>query len=408
MKAEIVSIGTELLMGEVVDTNASYLASRLPALGIQMLWVSLVGDDLEMLSETLLKGLCRSDIIFTTGGLGPTHDDLTREAIARALGEEMVVQEEALRHLQEYFRARGMEMPSHNVKQATLIPSARAIPNRRGTAPGWWVEREGRTIVALPGPPREMHAMWEEEVAPRLREEAEGDVIITRTIKTTGLSEAAVDELVSQWLGGENPYVGIYSKADGIHLAIIARSGDQGAARDLLRPVEEGLVGALARHIWGFDDETPEQLACQLLVEMKLTLATMESCTGGLLASTITDVPGSSAYFKGGLVTYSNQAKIAAGVPADIIETHGAVSEQVAETMATAARKNLGADTGIGITGVAGPEEWEGKPAGLVHIALSYGEVVRAVTLHLPPRRETVKRRGVSTALIELVRLLKE
>ena len=408
MKAEIVSIGTELLMGELTDTNAPFLASRLPALGIQLQWVSQVGDDLGMLAETFVRGLARSDIILATGGLGPTRDDLTRHAIARALGEEMVVQQELLDHLQEYFRGRGMEMPSHNIQQATLIPSARAISNPGGTAPGWWVEKDGKTIVAMPGPPGEMGAMWENEVAPTLKQEARGEVIITRNIKTNGLSEAAVDEVISQWLGKENPYLGIYAKADGIHLRIIARAPDEEAARALALPVEQGVVQAMGPYVWGFDDETPEQSVGHLLTERKMTLATMESCTGGLLASSITDVSGSSAYFKGGLVTYSNEAKIAAGVPADLIEKHGAVSEEVASAMATAVRSSMNADIGIGITGVAGPSQLEGKPVGLVYIALAHDRSVQVRNYHMPPRRSTIKRRSVVATLIELARVLKE
>ena len=168
----------------------------------------------------------RSDIIFTTGGLGPTKDDLTREAIAGSLGQEMVVQDDLLQHLKGYFRNRGWEMPATNIKQATLIPSASSIPNRRGTAPGWWVEQDGKIIVSMPGPPSELHDIWDEEVVPRLRRKVRGEVILTRTIKTTGLSEGGLDEMVSQYLGGENPYLGIYAKSDGIHLRIIARAAN--------------------------------------------------------------------------------------------------------------------------------------------------------------------------------------
>ena len=408
MKAEILSIGTELLMGDVIDTNSNYMATCLPALGVQLTWVSQVGDNLDMLKEALATGLARSDIIFTTGGLGPTKDDITREAIANTLGEEMVVQEEAVVQLQNYFEARGLKMPSHNLKQASLIPSASSIPNRRGTAPGWWVERDGNTIVAMPGPPSEMQAMWQEDIVPRLKQIVTDSVIISRTIKTTGLAEAAVDEAVSQWVGGDNPYVGIYSKSDGIHLTIIARANNEEASRTLIRPVEKELVRIMGPCVWGFDNETPEQVAGGLLIASGLTLATMESCTGGLLASVITDVPGSSVYFKGGQVAYSNNAKVAAGVPADLIQNHGAVSEQVAMAMAVAARGNFAADIGIGITGVAGPGELEQKPVGLVHIALSSDEVVRQFTMRFPQRRERIKRRGVAIALIELSRMIKE
>ena len=291
-------------MGELTDTNASLIASRLPPLGIQLQWVSQVGDNLAMLAEAFTRGFGRSDIIFTSGGLGPTQDDLTREAIARALGEDMKVEDELLKQLREHFSRRGTDMPATNIKQATLIPSAHTIPNRRGTAPGWWVDKDSRIIVAMPGPPAELQGIWEEEVDPRLRQKARGQIILSRNIKTSGLSEGGLDEMVSEYLGKDNPYLGIYSKPDGIHLRIIARGPDEESAKRLIQPVEEALISIVGPYIWGYDDETPEQAVGLLLAQKGLTLATMESCTGGLLASSITDEPRSSHYFNGGVVVY--------------------------------------------------------------------------------------------------------
>ena len=263
VKAEIFSIGTELLMGELTDTNSAWMAARLPALGIELQWVSIIGDNLAMLTEGFARALQRADLVFTTGGLGPTQDDLTREAIAAALQETPTVQEEALKDLERYFQQRGRSMPAPNIKQAHLIPSAQFLPNRSGTAPGWWVERHGKIIVAMPGPPAEMHPMWDEQVEPRLRQLATGDVTITRNIKTMGLSEAAVDESIAEFFGRENPYLGIYSKADGIHLRMIARARDVATAQAMIKPVEEAIVTRLAPYVWGYDDETPEQAARQ-------------------------------------------------------------------------------------------------------------------------------------------------
>ena len=194
MKAEIFSIGTELLMGELMDTNAPWIAGRLPPLGIQLQWVSIVGDDLGNLSEAFSRGLQRSDILITSGGLGPTRDDLTREGVAEALGETPTVQEDALRELQQFFQSRGSSMPSHNIKQALLIPSSQFIPNPHGTAPGWWAERNAKIIICMPGPPAEMHPMWEIQVEPRLRKIVQDEVTLTRNIKTMGMSEGAIDE----------------------------------------------------------------------------------------------------------------------------------------------------------------------------------------------------------------------
>jgi nicotinamide-nucleotide amidase len=406
MRAEIFSIGTELLMGELTDTNTSWIAARLAPLGVRLHWASILGDDLDRLSEAFSRGLQRSDIIFTTGGLGPTQDDLTREAVAKALGETPVVQQEVVEALERYFQARGTPMPPHNVKQAHLIPSARFIPNRNGTAPGWWVERNGKIVVCMPGPPREMQAIWEEEVAPQLRKIAGDEVTLTRNVKTMGMSEGAVDEVVSEFFGQENPYLGIYSKADGIHLRIIARARNTAAAQELIQPVEEAIVARLAPYIWGYDDDTPEQSTGRVLKERGLTLATMESCTGGFLANSITEVPDSDAYFKGGVVAYTNPVKIANGVPEATIENHGAVSQQTATAMARAIREKLGADFGIGITGVAGPSEQEGKPAGLGYLSVAGPVEVREMELRLPPRRLVIKRRLSNQALIELGKLL--
>ncbi len=406
MRAEILSIGTELLMGELTDTNTSWIAVRLAPLGVRLHRASILGDDLDELSEAFSRGLQRSDIIFTTGGLGPTQDDLTREAVAKALGETLVVQQEVVDALERHFQARGTPMPSHNVKQAHLIPSARFIPNRNGTAPGWWVERNGKIVICMPGPPREMQAIWEEQVAPQLRQIAGDEVTLTRNIKTMGMSEGAVDEIVSEFFGRENPYLGIYSKTDGIHLRIIARARNTAAAQDLIQPVEEAIVARLTPYIWGYDDETPEQSTGHVLKELGLTLATMESCTGGFLANSITEVPDSAAYFRGGVVAYTNPVKIANGVPEATIENHGAVSQQTATAMARAIREKLGADFGIGITGVAGPSEQEGKPVGLGYLSVAGPVEVREMELRLPPRQVVIKRRLSNQALIELRKLL--
>lgn len=406
VKAEIFSIGTELLMGELTDTNAAWMAARLPALGIQLQGISLIGDSLVMLTEGFSRALQRSDLILTTGGLGPTQDDLTREAIAATLQEPLTVQAEALQELERYFQQRGRSMPSPNIKQAQVIPSAQFLPNRHGTAPGWWVERHGKILVAMPGPPAEMHPMWEEQVAPRLRQIATGEVTITRTIKTMGLSEAAVDEIIAEFFGRENPYLGIYSKADGIHLRMIARARDVATAHAMIKPVEDGIVTRLAPYVWGYDDQTPEQAVGKIFKERGWTLATMESCTGGYLANSITEVPDSAEYFKGGVVAYSQEMQIAHGVPPGVLQQYGVVSQESATAMAHAIREQLGADFGIGLTGVLGPSAMEDKPVGLAYLSIASGRAVQEQEIRVPPRRVTIKRRVSNTALIELCKLL--
>ena len=406
MKAEILSIGTELLMGELTDTNASWIAGQLPALGIQVQWVSIIGDDLEKLTEAFARGLQRSEAIFTTGGLGPTQDDLTREAVAAALGETPTVQQEVVENLERYFAGRGIPMPSHNIKQAHLIPSARFVRNRNGTAPGWWVESKGSIIVCMPGPPGEMQPIWHEEVAPRLRELVDEEVTITRNIKTLGMSEAAIDEEITEFFGQENPYLGIYSKADGIHLRIIARAKDEESAREMIVPVEAAITERLGAYIWGYDAETPEQAAGQALIEAGLTLATMESCSGGFLANSITDIPGCASYYKGGIVATTAEMLRSNGVPAFILDKHGTVSRETAMAMAHAARDGQGADYGIAITGVIGPEPVEEQPVGQVYVAIAGRESTRSLEFRTPPRRIVIKRRVANTALTELRKLV--
>ncbi len=449
MKAEIISIGTELLLGEITDTNSSYIASQLPLLGIDLYWITVVGDNPTRLRECLERALVRSDVVLTTGGLGPTQGDITRETIAAMLGEELRVDPGLERNLREFFTKRNFPMPENNLKQAMLIPSARTIPNPRGSAPGWWVENarrvkevqetscresegvpqffkkspkngglrglksDARTIaeqphllIAMPGPPAEMQRMWQSEIFAKLRDMVAGDIIVSKTLKTLTMSESSVAEKVASLTASVNPSIGIYAKPDGIHLRLTAKAKSDGEARAMIANLESKVRAIIGDIVWGSDEETLEVIIGKLLSEKRLTLATMESCTGGLLASTITDVPGSSDYFKGGLITYSNEAKISYGVKHDLIARYGAVSPQVAADMARAARAGLAADIGIGITGVAGPAEMEGKPAGTVFIAIDSGKEIRSIEGHYPPLRHQVKCRAVYHALFELRKML--
>lgn len=404
MDAEIIASGTELLMGETQDTNSSYIGSRLPALGLEVRQVSLVGDDLERYAEALERSWKRNAFTFTTGGLGPTVDDMTREAIAQVLSEKVYVDDQQRQVLTDLFRSRGQQaMPARNIKQAWLIPSARAIPNRVGTAPGWWAEKEGHVIIAMPGPPRELALMWDSYVVPQIKERVKGSVILTRTIKTIGIGEGLVDEMATEVLGILNPFVGTYAKPDGIYLRVISRGANEAEAQALLDPVDQKLRAIFGKSIWGLDDETMEESVGKLLAARGLTLAVMESCTGGMLANSITNVNGSSTYFKGGIVSYTNDLKIASGVPTDLIAANGAVSEQVAAAMAAAVRSRLHADYGVGITGVAGPDALEGKPPGTVFIGIADAKEAKATGYRFPANdRNLVKRRATTSALMDL------
>ncbi len=403
MKAEILSIGTEILLGEIVDTNAAFIAARLPALGVDIYFKAVVGDNLDRLTETIGRARERSDIVICTGGLGPTEDDLTREAISAVLGETPSVDPELEAALRGFFERRGYAMPERNVKQCWLIPSARAIPNPRGTAPGWWVERDGKIIIAMPGPPTEMTRMWEKEVAPELARRNPGSVLVTRTLKTAGIGEGNVDEMVSEQLKSTNPSIGIYARADGVHLRMAAKAPDEASAWRLIRPMEAELRRVLGPALWGADEDTFESVVGDMMKEHRLTLATMESCTGGLLASIITDVPGSSAYFLGGFVAYQTAMKIELGVDPAVVEEHGVISAECAREMARVARERREASVGVGITGVAGPDEQEGRPAGTIHIAVdAIWAAPQVMSYTFAQGRTAVKRRAVTTALVLL------
>jgi nicotinamide-nucleotide amidase len=348
MQAEIFAIGTELLMGELMDGNSAWLAARLPALGIELRRVSLLGDHLTTLSDAMVQALQGVDLIITTGGLGPTQDDLTREAMAAALHETPAVHAETLQTIERYFQQRGRDMPAPNIKQAHSIPSSQFLPNPYGSAPGWWVEKQGKILVALPGPPAEMHPMWDEQVAPRLSQIATGSITLTRTIKIMGLSEAAVDAKLAASFGQENPYLGIYAKADGIHLRMIARAQDTTTAQTLIRPVEAAIMEQLAPYVWGYDEDTPAQAVGRGLVERGATLATMESGTGGYLVNTLTDMPDTEAYFKGGIVVACPTLDLPHGLPPDVLHQDGTVSQASAIAMAQAVRTQFNATFGLG------------------------------------------------------------
>jgi nicotinamide-nucleotide amidase len=407
VKAEIFAIGTELLMGELTDTNSAWLAARLPALGIALQGVSILGDHLAMLTEGLTRALQRADLVLTTGGLGPTQDDLTREGIAAALGESLTIDATMLEEIAGYFQRRGQDMPAPNIKQAQLISSAQFLRNPYGSAPGWWVERAGKIIVAMPGPPVETHPMWDEQIAPRLRQRVTGQITLTRSIKTMGLSEAAVDAMIAECFGQINPYLGIYSKADGIHLRMIARARDTATAQALIAPMEAAIMTQLAPYVWGYDNETPEQAVGTLLKARGLTLATMESGTGGYLANSITEGPDSAGYFKGGTVVSSPVMPLAFGVPTEVVQQHGLVSQESAVAMAQAIRGQLGADFGIGITGVPGPQVLEDQPVGLAYFAIASATTVHVEEMRVSPRRMTLKRRVSNAALIALSKVLR-
>ena len=404
MKTEIIPIGTEILLGNIIDTDSPFLANQLSLLGIDLYFISTVGDNEERLVDTIRRAWKRADLIILTGGLGPTQDDITREAIGKLVGEELEIDQKLWQELQGLLSRYPGKIPQSNMRQAAIIPSAQVIPNRMGTAPGWWVEKDDHIIIALPGPPDEMKLMWQEGVLPKLKQRVTGEVILSRTIKTFRVAEAAIDELLAPLSTLSNPTLATYINPDGVYLRITAKAKDKEEAQRLVSRSEEQIRDILAPHIWGVDDDTLGSVIGELLTARCLTLATMESCTEGLLCSTIASGQDSHTYFKGGLLACNDDAKTALGVDASVIKQHGEKGSQIAVSMAEIARGNLKADIGIGIGGHINPDTSSGE----VLVGLKSDEFEEAFTHVLRGNRSRMKQRAVYAALFDLRKTLLE
>src|ERR671929_1146085 len=297
MRAEILSIGTELLLGQIVDTNANYLAQQLPPLGLDLYYVSQIGDNLGRLADAFRRGLERSDVIIATGGLGPTEDDLTREAIAEVFGETPLVQPHLEAELRLFFERRGRTMPARNVKQATTIPSGTYLPNPVGTAPGWWVQKDDRVIIAMPGVPHEMRKMWEEQAMPRLAQRVTGAMIVSRVLKLVGIGESHAEEALGELTHSANPTLATYAKSDGIHLRLTAKAATPQEAERQLDAFEPRVRERVSDWLYGRENDSFPAVVGAMLRQRGLKLAVAESATGGELASLIPAAPGASDYF---------------------------------------------------------------------------------------------------------------
>jgi nicotinamide-nucleotide amidase len=390
MKAEIITSGTEILLGEITDTNSPYIAGQLAALGIDLYFMSSVGDNPERFTGVLRQAWGRSDLIITTGGLGPTQGDITRNVIAGMLGETLSIDESLKQEITAFFAGRGMEMPENNLRQATLIPSAVSLRNASGTAPGWWIERDGKIIVTLPGPPGEMQDMWQKQVLPRLKSTSRA-IILSRTLKSWGLSEARVDQLVSPYLSASNPTLALYARQDGINLRITAKAETQAAAQKMVLAREGEIRKIMGENIWGVDTMTMEGEIARLLDAGKMTLAVSETFTGGLLAYSLTNAFESRGRFKGGIV-----------LPLNVDEAHEAGASLKAED----ARKRFGADVGLAIEGYY--ENPDKSSGGRSFIAVSMKTGTRSIKVDYPGRLSQVGRRTVNHALVFLINSLKQ
>ena len=406
--AEIVTIGTEMLLGDLVDTNTAWISRRLATLGVGVYRHTTVGDNSKRIVGALEEAAARSDLVVTTGGLGPTSDDLTNECLAVLTGREMVDYPEAREHVDHKFAQFGREPSPSNYKQALFPKGTRLIPNPLGTAMGALLEWEGTLFATLPGVPSEMKRMFEETLEPLVRDRSDG-AIVSKTLHFAGLGESALAEKVQEFLDATDPTVAPLASQGKVRLRITTRAATEEEAQKKIEPIEKEILTRLGDYFFGEDDETLEGAVARLLKERGATLALAESCTGGLLAKRLTDLPGSSAFFVEGLVTYSNESKERLlGVPKSLLVEHGAVSGPVARAMAEGARGISGSDYGLSVTGVAGPDGGtEEKPVGLVFVGLSDagGSFAEKLDLSAWARsRASIRERSANRAL-DLLRL---
>ena len=404
----LISIGNELLCGRTVDTNAAWISGRLFAMGIQTDSVSVVADEISEIVKAMRQAVQKADMVLITGGLGPTDDDLTRQALAEYLGVELVYHPDLGEQIEAFFAGRGIAMPPCNRIQACIPDGTEPIANPRGTAPGVLYESDAKLIALMPGVPREMKGMFDDSVCPRILRRQTGDVIRSSNLRCFGAGESTIAEkLGDRMQRGCNPLINCTVSEGVITLQMVASAESSHAAEAMLDDQRRQLEGLLGTLVFGRDEDTLEDVVGRLLRKQKKTVAVAESCTGGQVAKMLTDVPGSSEYFTCGWVTYSNQAKSQQlGVPASLIEECGAVSEPVAKALAEGAAQKSGADCAIGITGIAGPGGGtEQKPVGLVYIGVLSDGVCRAYRYQFANvGRSAVRLRAAQTAL-NLLRL---
>ena len=388
--AEILCVGTELLLGDIINTNASYISRRLAALGIPVYRQAVVGDNPERMRQAIAESFSRSDCLILSGGLGPTCDDITKEMVAEHFGLELELNQEALDRMMEYFSSMGRNMTKNNEKQAMAPRGARVLQNNWGTAPGFVIEQGEKTAILLPGPPIELEPMWRERVEPYLFERS-NSVIVSKNIYILGMGESAVEEKLRYMMEElENPTVAPYAGNGECRVRVSARAKDEATASEMCdRQIEQIRKTEVGEFIYGIDVDSMENALVMHLRERGMTLACAESCTGGLIAKRITDLAGCSDAFLGGCVTYANEAKEKLiGVKHETLEAFGAVSEQTAREMARGVRLALGADVGIATTGIAGPGGGTPeKPVGTVYIAVSTEEGEKVKLLNLSPKR---------------------
>ncbi len=402
MKAEIIAVGSELLTPTRLDTNSLYLTEQLNRLGIEVVRKVVVGDQHGQIRDAFREALGRVELVLSIGGLGPTEDDLTRESVAELLGRKLHRNDAVLRGIEARFRRIGRQMPEVNARQAMVPEGAVVLQNSRGTAPGLWMETDGHIVILLPGPPPELKAVFSEEVEPRLAKRASGVRLFRRELRVAGMPESDVEQRIApiytRYTDAETTLLASPGEIQ-IHLRVW--SADETAAEKLLNEMVERIVFALGENVFTTKGESLEEVVAQQLTLHGATISVAESCTGGLLAQRLTSIPGSSSYFLGGVVCYSNDLKSAwVDVPAELIAAKGAVSVEVARALAQGIRQRSGSTLGLGVTGIAGPGGGSPeRPVGTVHIALAEASNSKEVSARFPGDRERIRWQASQTAL---------
>lgn len=403
-KAFLVSTGTELLLGSTIDTNSVFIAERLNLIGIKVIGKIVVGDNEQQIEEAFKIGLKVADVIISSGGLGPTQDDLTKEIACRVMGSSMVLVEEEAEKIRDFFQRRHRSMPDNNLKQAMFPLEAEILPNPQGTAPGMYLIKNNQVVICLPGPPREMQPMFRQEVEPRLKKQYDlkWEKAASRVIKVIGPGESQVEVMLADIMGDlQGCSMALLAKGGEIHIRITAEGKDYEHSRQILEDVCRRIEEKMGNTVFGWDEDTLSGRVAELLKKGRKSLAVAESCTGGLVGKMITDLPGSSNYFWGGVISYSNQAKATClGVKDDTLAVYGAVSAETAIEMAEGVRKLAGTNLGVAITGIAGPEGGsKEKPVGLVYIAIADEKSSRFKEVRFVGSREAIRLLSAKSAL---------
>lgn len=402
MTAEIICVGTELLLGNIVNTNAAFLSEKLAYLGINCYFQTVVGDNRDRLLSVINTALSRADILIFSGGLGPTEDDLTKETVAEALGKKLIRDKWAEQEIADYFALRGRIPTDNNWKQADVIEGCEILYNKNGTAPGIFVSEGEKTVILLPGPPLELKSMFTDSVMPKLQQKC-GQVFYSQTVKIVGPGESSVETQILDMLDTQdNPTIAPYAKTGEVHLRVTARAKDEKEAREKTAPVVEELYRRFGNAVYTTDaDETLEMALTKLLMKKKYTMTTAESCTGGMIAARMVNAPGVSAVLKSGFITYANEAKEELlGVSHDTLEKFGAVSRETAEEMAEGAVKAAHTDAAVAVTGIAGPDGGtKEKPVGLVYIGVNVRGNVEVREYHFSGSRQKIRESVTAAAL---------